>query len=520
MANKKQLKYGDEAREKIKAGVDKLANAVKVTLGPKGQYVIIDRPLDNSIPIVTNDGVTIAREINLSDPFENMGAQIVKEVASKTNDNAGDGTTSAIVLVQKIVEEGFKNIAAGTKAAEIVKEIKEAADVVIRLIKDLSQPIESDEEIKQIATISAGSDEIGQLIADAMKSVGRDGIITIDESRGSKTELKIEEGLQFDRGLLTPYFVTNIERGVAEYTDALIVLIDDSVVDVQQFLPVLEQLAAKQKPFLLVATECSGTALFALVQNKLKQVLKCAVVNAPGYGDKRKEIMEDIAIMTGATVISKEKGINLGDVTDDMFGRASRIVCTKDNTTLVVESSDKEKVEQRTNQVREQIENVTNNYDKEYLRKRLARLVGGVAVIYVGAPTEADLRAKKFKVEDALNATKSAVEMGIVPGGGYALATEAHGLNSNIGARIIETACKEPMRMIAENAGETGDMVVKEVLKIGKGYDADKGEYCDLIASGIIDPTKVCIQALENAVSSASLLLNTRTLITNEVKDA
>lgn len=514
----KDLLYSKEARAAIQSGVNKLADAVRVTLGARGKYVVLDR--DIGLPIVTNDGVTIAREINLEDAFENIGAQLIKEVATKTNESAGDGTTSSVLLVQKLINLGMQHIAAGYNPTILVREIKSAKDIVIKKLTDMSKPLDTDDEIKQIATISSGDDEIGNLILQAIQKVGRTGVVTIDESQTGNTYLEQMEGMQFERGLLSPFFINNPERIQAEYNDVKVVIVDEhiSIMDNTTMLPLLAELYRLHSPVLLIAQECDGHALQSLIVNQLKEVMKIAVVKAPGYGERRAAMLDDIAVLTGATVISKERGVKLSEATLNNVGFARRIVSTKDTTTIVADAPDMTKLEERKAMLKGQFESTDNNYDKEWYEKRLAKLSGGIAVIYVGAHTDADLKAKKFKVEDALNATKSAIDKGIVPGGGYALLDAANDLPDTVGGHIVRDVCRSPLWQISTNAGEVGDVVVINCLSKKQGYNAETGEYGDMIKMGIIDPTKVCINALENAVSSASLLLNTEALVISTPK--
>jgi chaperonin GroEL len=529
MNNAKQVKYGSFARAKIQDGVNKLANAVKVTLGPKGRNVILDRDL--GLPVVTNDGVTIAREIFLKDKFENMGANLIKEVAAKTNDAGGDGTTTAMVLAQAMVNSGIKNIIAGANPTLLKRGIDKAVVAILKAIKQSAKPIETD-EIEQIATISSGSADIGKLIADAMKKVGKDGVITIDESRTSETSLDYAEGMQFDRGLLSAYFVNVPERMIAEYPEpgmdgAYIVLVNQPIRTIDQLLPLLEQLSQEGKPFLLVSQEMDTQVLRLLINNKLKGLLKIACVKAPGYGEKRTEILKDIAAITGATIISEEIGLPLKSATLAHVGKLTRFVSTRDTTTLVVPKKNTKAVKTRIAEVRAQIKHIDNNYDKEILKERLAKLTGGIAVINVGAPSDAEMRRKKFKVEDALNATKAAVDEGIVVGGGLALFNVAKAMQGTFdyktqdeitGGEIVRIALYEPLKQLATNAGVNPETVIQDINRYKKdtiGYDADSGEYKDMFEAGIIDPVKVTRSAVENAASSAGLLLTTETLVTN-----
>ena len=523
----KQILYTDDARKSIKNGVDKLANAVKVTLGPKGRYVVLDKKFGS--PTVTNDGVTIAKEIELEDPFENMGAQLVKEVASKTNDVAGDGTTTASVLAQAIITEGLKNITAGANAMHIKRGIDKAVTAVVAEIKKLSKQVKGKEEIAQVASISANDKEIGNLIADAMEKVGKDGVITVEEGKSAETTLDVVEGMQFDRGYISPYFVTDAERMEAVLEDPYIIITDKKISSMQEMLPVLEKVVQTGKPFLIISEDIEGEALATLVVNRIRGTIKAAAVKAPGFGDRRKEMLQDIATLTGGTVISEETGLKLDKATIDMLGTAKRIVIDKENTTIVSGAGDKKEIEKRISQIRKQIEETKSDYDKEKLQERLAKLVGGVAVINVGAATETEMKAKKFKVEDSMHATRAGVEEGIVVGGGVALLRAQTAIDSipkkdildmdeQVGINIVRRALEEPIRQIAENAGLEGSIVVDKVRNskdLNYGLNADNGEYVDLIKAGIVDPAKVTRSALQNASSIAGLLLTTEVLITD-----
>jgi len=534
MATGKIIRYDSEAREKLRAGVDALANAVKVTLGPRGRNVAIEKKF--GAPAVTKDGVTVAKEISLKDPFENLGAQMVKEVASKTADVAGDGTTTATVLAQAIFREGLKNVTAGANPMEIKRGIEEAVKVVVEKLKKMSRPISSSKEIAQVATLSANGDEtIGALIAEAMQKVGKDGVITIEESRNIDTYVEVVEGMQFDRGYISPYFVTNPDKMTTELEDALILIHDKKISGMKDLLPILEQVVRVNKPLLIIAEDVEGEALATLVVNKLRGTLKVAAVKAPGFGDRRKAMLEDIAILTGGTLISEEQGYKLEHATLEYLGKAKKITIDKDNTTIVGGQGDPEKIKARVNQIKAQIETTTSEYDKEKLQERLAKLSGGVAVIYVGAPTEVAMKEKKARVEDALHATRAAVEEGIVPGGGVAyirclpdLLPGKGGINDNylkgdtgIGVEIVRRALEEPLRQIAYNAGVEGAIIVEKV-KEGKddfGWNARTEQFENLIESGVIDPTKVARTALENAASIASLLLTTECVIVEEPEE-
>jgi len=534
MATGKIIRYNAEAREKLRIGVDALANAVKVTLGPRGRNVAIEKKF--GAPVVTKDGVTVAKEITLKDPLENLGAQMVKEVASKTADVAGDGTTTATVLAQAIFREGLKNVTAGANPMEIKRGIEEAVRVVVEELKKMSRPITSSKEIAQVATLSANGDEtIGNLIAEAMEKVGKDGVITIEESRNIDTYVEVVEGMQFDRGYISPYFVTNPDKMVAELEDALILIHDKKISSMKDLLPILEQVVRVNKPLLIIAEDVEGEALATLVVNKLRGTLRVAAVKAPGFGDRRKAMLEDIAILTGGTVISEEQGYRLEHATLDYLGKAKKITIDKDNTTIVGGQGDPEKIKARINQIKAQIETTTSEYDKEKLQERLAKLSGGVAVIYVGAATEVAMKEKKARVEDALHATRAAVEEGIVPGGGVAyircipsLLPGKGGINdkflkgdTGIGVEIVRRALEEPLRQIAYNAGKEGAIIVEKV-KEGQGdfgWNARTEQFENLYEAGVIDPTKVARTALENAASIASLLLTTECVIVEEPEE-
>ncbi len=520
----KQIIYSDEVRKAIKNGVDKLANAVGATLGPRGRYVLLEKKFGS--PTITNDGVTIAKEIELEDPNENIGAQLVREVASKTNDVAGDGTTTACVLAQAIIAEGLRNIAAGANPMHIKRGIDKATAAIVAELKSMAKQVKTKEEIEQIATISANDKEIGKLIAEAMDKVGKDGVITVEEGKSAETTLEVVEGMQFDRGYISPYFITDAERMEAVLEDPYIIITDKKVSAMNDLLPLLEQIAQSGRSFLLIAEDVEGEALATLVVNKLRGTLRCAAVKAPGFGDRRKEMLQDIAILTGGEVISEEKGDKLEKATLDKLGRARRVVVDKENTTIVGGAGDKDEIKKRINQIKKQIEETKSDYDKEKLQERLAKLAGGVAVINVGAPTEAAMKAKKFKVEDAMHATRAGVEEGIVPGGGVALLRareiaktkiKAEDLDEQTGINIVFRAVEEPIRRIAENAGYEGSIVVEKVLAEKNpnfGFDAEKGEYVDMVKAGIVDPAKVVRTALENAASVAGYLLTSEVIIT------
>jgi chaperonin GroEL len=515
----KDIKFDIEARDGLKRGVDALANAVKVTLGPKGRNVIIGKAFGG--PNVTKDGVTVAKEIELQDPLENMGAQMVKEVASKTNDLAGDGTTTATVLAQAIVKEGLKNVAAGANPMDLKRGIDKAVEAIVEDLTKQAKVVGSDsEKIKQIASISANNDEvIGELIANAFGKVGKEGVITVEEAKGTDTFVDVVEGMQFDRGYLSPYFVTNPEKMEAELDSPYILLYDKKVSSLKELLPVLEPVAQSGKPLLIIAEDVDGEALSTLVVNKLRGALKIAAVKAPGFGDRRKAMLEDIAILTGGTVISEERGYTLENTTIDMLGTAKRVNIDKDNTTIVSGAGDADTIKNRVNQIKGQMETTTSDYDKEKLQERLAKLAGGVAVLYVGAASEVEMKEKKDRVDDALHATRAAVEEGIVAGGGVALLRaktvlskiKADNADEATGIQIVSRAVEAPLRTIVENAGLEGSVVVAKVAE-GKGdfgYNAKTDEYVDMLKAGIIDPKKVTRVALENAASVAGMILTT-----------
>lgn len=520
----KQIIYSADARGAILRGVDQLAEAVKATLGPKGRNVVIDKKFGS--PLSTKDGVTVAKEIELKEPFENMGAQMLREVASKTSDVAGDGTTTATVLAQAIFREGVKNVTAGANPMELKRGIESAVEVAIEEIKKLSRPTKDKREIAQVGTISANNDTtIGDLIAEAMEKVGKDGVITVEEAKSMETSLDIVEGMQFDRGYLSPYFVTDAERMEVSLENAYILLHEKKISNMRELLPILEQIAKMNRPFLIIAEDVDGEALATLVVNKLRGTLQCAAVKAPGFGDRRKDMLKDIAILTGGNVISEDLGIKLENITINDLGQAKRITIDKDNTTIVEGNGSAAEIEGRVNQIRTQAEETTSDYDREKLQERLAKLVGGVAVINVGAATEAEMKEKKARVEDAMHATRAAVEEGIVPGGGVvflraiaaveALAEKTQG-DQRLGVRIVRRALEEPLRNIALNAGVEGSIVVQKVrdMKANEGYDASSDAYGDMLDKGIIDPTKVARTALQNAASIASLLMTTEAMIT------
>jgi chaperonin GroEL len=523
----KELRFSEDARASILKGVNTLANAVRVTLGPKGRNVVIEKSFGS--PLITKDGVTVAKEIELENKFENMGAQMVKEVASKTNDDAGDGTTTATVLAQAIFREGAKIVSAGHSPMSIKRGIDRAVETVRGELKKLAKPVKGDNEIAQIGTISANNDsEIGKMIADAMDKVGREGVITIEESKTAATELDVVEGMQFDRGYLSPYFITNSERMEAVLENAYVMIYDKKISSMRDMIGILEGVAKSSRPLLMIAEDIEGEALATLVVNKLRGMLQVVAVKAPGFGDRRKAMLEDIAILTGATVISEEVGRKLEQATLQDLGTAKRLVVDKDNTTIIDGAGKKSDIQARVSQIRAQVEETTSDYDKEKLKERLAKLAGGVAVIHVGAPSEVEMKEKKARVEDALNATRAAVEEGIVAGGGTALVRAAQAINKDDfseeerwGAQIIKRACEEPIRQIAGNAGVDGAIVVDRVLANkapGFGFNALSEQYEDLVKAGVIDPVKVVRSALENAASVASLMLTTETMIAEAPK--
>ncbi|MFM1772640.1 MAG: hypothetical protein RLZZ71_1782 [Bacteroidota bacterium] len=521
----KEITFDTVAREKLKAGVDALANAVKVTLGPKGRNVVIDKKF--GAPHITKDGVTVAKEIELADPIENMGAQMLKEVASKTADQAGDGTTTATVLAQAMVGAGLKNVASGANPMDLKRGMDKAVKAVVAELRNISREVGSDyEKIKQVATISANNDEtVGSLIADAMKKVGTEGVITVEEAKGTETDVKTVEGMQFDRGYLSPYFVTNTENMEAELENAFILIYDKKISSMKELLPVLEKTAQSGKPLLIIAEDVDGEALATLVVNKIRGALRVAAVKAPGFGDRRKAMLQDIAVLTGGTVISEETGLKLDNATLEDLGRAEKISIDKDNTTIVNGAGVKENIQARVSEIKSQIEKTTSDYDREKLQERLAKLAGGVAVLYVGAATEVEMKEKKDRVDDALHATRAAVEEGIVPGGGVALIRASAaldnltGLNDDetTGIHIVRRAIEEPLRQIVSNAGGEGAVVIQKIRE-GKGdfgYNARNEKYEDLFAAGVIDPTKVSRVALENASSIAGMLLTTECVISD-----
>ena len=524
----KKIIFGDEARKKLQAGVDAVANAVKITLGPKGRNVVLDRQYDT--PLITNDGVTIAKDIELEDAFENMGASLLKQVSIKTNDVAGDGTTTSALLAQVIVNEGMKNFTAGANPVMLKKGINKATQVVVEELKKQSVAVEGRNDIEQVASISAGDEEIGKLIADAFEKVGKDGVITIEEGKTLETTLKLSAGMQFDRGYLSPYMSTNMEKMVAELEDCYLLVTDKKISNVQEILPILEHVVKQGLKLLIIADDIEGEALSTIIVNKLRGTFTCVAVKAPSYGDKRKEILEDIAILTGATVVSEEKGYSLANASFDMLGRAKTVKVTKDTTTIVDGYGDKTALEERKQVIKSQIQNSTSSFDKEKLTERLAKLSGGVAVISVGSATEVELKEKKLRIEDALSATKAASEEGIVAGGGTALLQTKPALKKFIetlkgdektGAEIVLKCLEAPIKQIAENSGKDGGVimhVIETEHKQNFGYDAYKDEYVDMFKAGIVDPTKVTRSAIQNATSVASTLLTTESLVA-EIKE-
>ena len=517
----KTLLFGEEARRSMQAGVDKLANTVKVTLGPKGRNVILDKKFGS--PLITNDGVTIAREIELEDAYENMGAQLVKEVATKTNDVAGDGTTTATLLAQAIIREGLKNVTAGANPILIRNGIKTAVEKAVEEIQKISKPVNGKEDIARVAAISAADEKIGKLIADAMEKVGNEGVITVEESKSMGTELDVVEGMQFDRGYVSAYMVTDTEKMEAVLDNPLVVITDKKISNIQDLLPLLEQIVQAGKKLLIIADDIEGEAMTTLVVNKLRGTFTCVGVKAPGFGDRRKEMLQDIATLTGGVVISDEVGGDLKEVTLDMLGEAESVKVTKESTTIVNGRGNSEEIKNRINQIKLQLEATTSEFDKEKLQERLAKLAGGVAVVKVGAATETELKESKLRIEDALAATKAAVEEGIVPGGGTAyvnVINEVAKLTSDIqdeqvGINIIVRSLEEPMRQIAHNAGLEGSVIIEKVKNsdAGVGFDALRGEYKDMIKAGIVDPTKVTRSALQNAASVASTFLTTEAAV-------
>ncbi|HVJ49759.1 chaperonin GroEL [Desulfitobacterium sp.] len=516
----KQIIFNEEARHSLERGVNALAEAVRVTLGPKGRNVVLDKKFGS--PLITNDGVTIARDIELEDPFENMGAQLVKEVATKTNDVAGDGTTTATVLAQAIIREGLKNVAAGANPMEIKRGIEQAVEVVVADIKTNAKPIESKEAIAQVASISAGDQTIGNLIAEAMEKVGKDGVITVEEAKGMTTELEVVEGMQFDRGYISAYMITDTDKMEAVLNDPYILITDKKIGAIADILPVLEKVVQAGRQLLIIAEDIEGEAMATLVVNKLRGTFTCVGVKAPGFGDRRKAMLEDIAVLTGGTVVTEELGLKLENTTIDMLGRARQVRVTKEETTIVEGSGSSDEIQKRVEALKKQIEETTSDFDREKLQERLAKLAGGVAVIQVGAATETEMKEKKLRIEDALAATRAAVEEGIVAGGGTTLIDAVQALDKlkltgdeKTGLVIIRRALEEPLRQIANNAGQEGSVVIEKVRSAGRGvgFNAVTEKYEDMIAAGIVDPAKVTRSALQNAASIAAMLLTTECLI-------
>ncbi len=521
----KQIIYGEDARKALQTGIDKLANTVKITLGPKGRNVVLDKKY--GAPLITNDGVTIAKEIELEDPFENMGAQLVKEVATKTNDAAGDGTTTATLLAQALIREGMKNVAAGANPMIVKKGIQKAVDAAVNAVIANSKSVEGSADIARVATISAGNEDVGNLIAEAMEKVSTDGVITLEESKTAETYSEVVEGMQFDRGYLSPYMATDTDKMEAVLDDPVILITDKKISNIQDILPLLEQLVQSGKKLLIIAEDIEGEALTTLILNKLRGVFNVVAVKAPGFGDRRKEMLQDIAILTGGQVITSELGLELKDTTMDMLGHARQVVVKKETTTIVGGSGDKDAIAARVHQIRAQLETTTSEFDKEKLQERLAKLAGGVAVIKVGAATEVEMKEKKLRIEDALAATKAAVEEGIVAGGGTALINAIPAVKAcmdtvsgdeKTGVSIVLKALEEPVRQIALNSGLEGSVIIDKILssgKVGYGFDAYKEEYCDMLSAGIVDPTKVTRSALQNAASVAAMVLTTESLVTD-----
>ncbi|AIF65593.1 molecular chaperone GroEL [Terribacillus saccharophilus] len=522
----KDIKFSEDARRSMLRGVDTLADAVKVTLGPKGRNVVLDKKFGS--PLITNDGVTIAKEIELEDAFENMGAQLVSEVASKTNEIAGDGTTTATVLAQAMIREGLKNVASGANPVGVRRGIEKAVEVAIKQLKEISKPIEGKESIAQVAAISAADEEVGKLIAEAMERVGNDGVITIEESRGFNTELEVVEGMQFDRGYASPYMVSDQDKMEAVLEDPYILITDKKISSIQEVLPVLEQVVQQGKPLLMIAEDVEGEALATLVVNKLRGTFNAVAVKAPGFGDRRKAMLEDIATLTGGEVITEDLGLDLKNTQITQLGRASKVVVTKENTTVVEGNGNPENISSRVAQIRAQVEETTSEFDKEKLQERLAKLSGGVAVIKVGAATETELKERKLRIEDALNSTRAAVEEGIVAGGGTALVNiynHVAGLeltgDEETGAKIVLRAIEEPVRQIAHNAGLEGSVIIERLKKedVGIGFNAATGEWVNMLETGIVDPTKVTRSALQNAASVAAMFLTTEAVVADKPEE-
>ncbi len=526
----KDIKYGEDARKSLQAGIDKLADTVRITMGPKGRNVVLDKKF--GAPLITNDGVTIAKDIELEDAFENMGAQLVKEVATKTNDAAGDGTTTATLLAQTIVREGMKNIAAGANPMVLKKGIAKAVDTAVESITANSKAVEGTEDIARVGAISSADENVGKLIAEAMEKVTSDGVITIEESKTAETYSEVVEGMQFDRGYISPYMVTDTDKMEAVYDDAFVLITDKKISSIQEILPLLEQIVKMGRKLVIIAEDVEGEALTTIILNNLRGTFKVAAVKAPGFGDRRKEMLKDIAVLTGGEVISSELGLELNETTIEQLGQAKQVVIQKENTIIVDGAGDKDEIRSRVNQIRASIETTTSDFDREKLQERLAKLAGGVAVIKVGAATEIEMKEKKLRIEDALAATKAAVEEGIVAGGGTAYINAIPAVSKLIptlegdektGAKIILKALEAPVRQIAENAGLEGSVIVDKIVrsrKVGYGFDAYKEAYCDMIPSGIVDPTKVTRSALQNAASVAAMVLTTESLVADIKEEA
>ena len=525
----KDIKYGEDARKALQTGIDKLADTVKITMGPKGRNVVLDKKF--GAPLITNDGVTIAKDIELEDAFENMGAQLVKEVATKTNDAAGDGTTTATLLAQTIIREGMKNIAAGANPMVLKKGIAKAVDVAVNAIVDNSKVVSGSEDIARVATVSSADETVGKLISEAMEKVTADGVITIEESKTAETYSEVVEGMQFDRGYISPYLVTDTDKMEAIYDDAYILITDKKISSIQEILPLLEQIVKMGRKLVIIAEDVEGEALTTIILNNLRGTFKVAAVKAPGFGDRRKEMLKDIAILTGGEVISSELGLELSETTIEQLGQAKQVVIQKENTIIVDGAGDKDAIKSRVNQIRTAIETTTSDFDREKLQERLAKIAGGVAVIKVGAATEIEMKEKKLRIEDALAATKAAVEEGIVAGGGIAFINAIPSVNKIVssldgdektGAKIILKSLESPVRQIAENAGLEGSVIVDKIIrsrKIGYGFDAYNEVYCDMIPAGIVDPTKVTRSALQNAASVAAMVLTTESLVADIKED-
>ena len=525
----KQIIYGEEARKALQAGIDQLADTVKITLGPKGRNVVLDKKF--GAPLITNDGVTIAKEIELEDPFENMGAQLVKEVSTKTNDAAGDGTTTATLLAQALIREGMKNIAAGANPMDVKRGISKAVDAAVAEIKKNSKAIENSEGIERVATVSSGDESVGKLIAEAMEKVTTDGVVTLEEGKTAETYSEVVEGMQFDRGYISPYFATDTDKMVANLDDAYILITDKKISNIQEILPVLEQIVQAGKKLLIIAEDIEGEALTTLILNRLRGTFVCAAVKAPGFGDRRKEMLQDIAILTGGTVITSDLGLELKDTTIDQLGRAKSVTITKENTTIVDGAGSTEDIQARIAQIRTAMDSTTSEFDKEKLQERLAKLAGGVAVIKVGAATEIEMKEKKLRIEDALAAAKAGAEEGIVAGGGTALINAMPAVEALIatlegdektGAKIVLRALEEPVRQIAANAGLEGSVIIDTIRregKVGYGFDAQNEVYGDMIAAGIVDPAKVTRSALQNAASVAAMVLTTESLVADKKEE-